>query len=177
MDNNQTLPLEVDGLTKKFGDFMAVDHVSFTVEPGEVLGYLGPNGSGKTTTIRMLCGLLTSTEGTASVMGIDVFKHPDQIKPLIGYMSQKFSLYDDLTVLENLQFYAGVYEIPEDEEKERIDTVLHMAGLQERTESLTVELSGGWRQRLALGCAIPNCSSSTNRPAAWIPSPAASSGT
>ena len=152
--DNPTLPLEVHGLTKKFGDFTAVDHVSFTVERGEVLGYLGPNGSGKTTTIRMLCGLLTPTEGSASVMGIDVFQHPDQIKPLIGYMSQKFSLYDDLTVLENLQFYAGVYEIPEVEEKERIDTVLHMAGLQERTESLTVELSGGWRQRLALGCAI-----------------------
>jgi ABC-2 type transport system ATP-binding protein len=152
--DNPTLPLEVNGLTKKFGDFTAVDHVSFSVEAGEVLGYLGPNGSGKTTTIRMLCGLLTPTEGSASVLGIDVFKHPDQIKPLIGYMSQKFSLYDDLTVLENLQFYAGVYDIPEAEEKERIDTVLHMAGLQERTESLTVELSGGWRQRLALGCAI-----------------------
>jgi ABC-2 type transport system ATP-binding protein len=150
----QSVPLEVHGLTKKFGDFTAVDHVSFTVEPGEVLGYLGPNGSGKTTTIRMLCGLLTPTEGAARVLGIDVFRHPDEIKPLIGYMSQKFSLYDDLTVLENLQFYAGVYEIPEAEEKERIDTVLHMAGLQERTESLTVELSGGWRQRLALGCAI-----------------------
>jgi ABC-2 type transport system ATP-binding protein len=152
--DNPTLPLEVNGLTKKFGDFTAVDHVSFSVEAGEVLGYLGPNGSGKTTTIRMLCGLLTPTEGSASVLGIDVFKHPDQIKPLIGYMSQKFSLYDDLTVLENLQFYAGVYDIPEAEEKERINTVLHMAGLQERTESLTVELSGGWRQRLALGCAI-----------------------
>src|SRR5512141_2640027 len=147
---NPVLPLEVHGLTKKFGDFTAVDHVSFTVEPGEVLGYLGPNGSGKTTTIRMLCGLLTPTEGIARIMGIDVFRNPEQIKPLIGYMSQKFSLYDDLTVLENLEFYAGVYEIPEAEEKQRIDTVLHMAGLQERTESLTVELSGGWRQRRAL---------------------------
>src|SRR5512144_2470364 len=152
--DNPTLPLEVNGLTKKFGDFTAVDHVSFTVEPGEVLGYLGPNGSGKTTTIRMLCGLLTPTEGTANIMGIDVFKNREQIKPLIGYMSQKFSLYDDLTVLENLQFYAGVYEIPEDTEKQRINEILHLAGLQERTESLTVELSGGWRQRLALGCAI-----------------------
>ncbi len=155
MDNPLAhLPLEVNGLTKKFGEFTAVDHVSFMVEAGEVLGYLGPNGSGKTTTIRMLCGLLTPTEGSASVLGIDVFKHPDQIKPLIGYMSQKFSLYDDLTVLENLQFYAGVYEIPEATEKQRIDEILHLAGLQERTESLTVELSGGWRQRLALGCAI-----------------------
>jgi drug efflux transport system ATP-binding protein len=152
--DNMTLPLEVYGLTKKFGDFTAVDHVSFTVQPGEVLGYLGPNGSGKTTTIRMLCGLLTPTEGTANIMGIDVFKNREQIKPLIGYMSQKFSLYDDLTVLENLQFYAGVYEIPEAEEKKRIDEILHLAGLQERTSSLTVELSGGWRQRLALGCSI-----------------------
>jgi ABC-2 type transport system ATP-binding protein len=155
MDNPLArLPLEVDGLTKKFGNFTAVDHVSFTVQPGEVLGYLGPNGSGKTTTIRMLCGLLTPTEGTANVMGIDVFRNPQAIKPLIGYMSQKFSLYDDLTVLENLQFYAGVYEVPEDEEKKRIDEILHLAGLHERTSSLTLELSGGWRQRLALGCAI-----------------------
>ena len=155
MDNPLArLPLEVHGLTKKFGNFTAVDHVSFTVQPSEVLGYLGPNGSGKTTTIRMLCGLLTPTEGTASVMGINVFKNPEAIKPLIGYMSQKFSLYDDLTVLENLQFYAGVYEVPEADEKERIDEILHLAGLQERTSSLTLELSGGWRQRLALGCAI-----------------------
>ena len=148
------LPLEVNGLTKKFGTFTAVDHVTFTVQTGEVLGYLGPNGSGKTTTIRMLCGLLTPTEGAASIMGIDVFKKREQIKPLIGYMSQKFSLYDDLTVLENLQFYAGVYEIPEAEEKKRIAEILHLAGLEKRTESLTHELSGGWRQRLALGCSI-----------------------
>jgi ABC-2 type transport system ATP-binding protein len=154
--NNQTqsLPLEVNGLTKKFGDFTAVDHVSFSVQPGEVFGYLGPNGSGKTTTIRMLCGLLTPTEGAASIMGVDVFKTPEQIKPLIGYMSQKFSLYDDLTVLENLQFYSGVYGVPESEEKKRIDEILHLAGLEKRTSSLTVELSGGWRQRLALGCAL-----------------------
>src|ERR1043165_7507103 len=155
MDNPLArLPLEVDGLTKKFGNFTAVDHVSFTVQPGEVLGYLGPNGSGKTTTIRMLCGLLLPTEGTANLMGIDVFKRPEQIKPLIGYMSQKFSLYDDLTVLENLQFYAGVYEIPLAEEKQRINEILQLAGLEKRTSSLTVELSGGWRQRWALGCSI-----------------------
>src|SRR5512144_3363319 len=139
MDNPlRSLPLEVNGLTKKFGEFTAVDHVSFTVEPGEVLGYLGPNGSGKTTTIRMLCGLLTPTEGSANIMGIDVFKNPEQIKPLIGYMSQKFSLYDDLTVLENLQFYAGVYEIPVEEEKQRIDEILHLAGLEKRTDSRTL---------------------------------------
>jgi ABC-2 type transport system ATP-binding protein len=152
--SDSILPLEVQGLTKKFGNFTAVDHVSFTVQPGEVLGYLGPNGSGKTTTIRMLCGLITPTEGTAKIMGIDVTRNPEKIKPLIGYMSQKFSLYDDLTVLENLQFYAGVYEVPESEEKKRIDEILQLAGLEERTNSLTVELSGGWRQRLALGCSI-----------------------
>jgi ABC-2 type transport system ATP-binding protein len=144
----------VQGLTKKFGDFTAVDHVSFTVQPGEVLGYLGPNGSGKTTTIRMLCGLITPTEGTARIMGIDAVKNPEAIKPLIGYMSQKFSLYDDLTVLENLQFYAGVYDVPESEEKRRIDQILHLAGLEARTGVPTSELSGGWRQRLALGCAM-----------------------
>ena len=152
--NSKILPLEVQGLTKKFGDFTAVDHVSFTVQPGEVFGYLGPNGSGKTTTIRMLCGLMTPTEGTANILGIDVMKEPEKVKPLIGYMSQKFSLYNDLTVLENLQFYAGVYDVPENEEKKRIGEILHLAGLEKRADSPTLELSGGWRQRLALGCAM-----------------------
>jgi ABC-2 type transport system ATP-binding protein len=151
---SQVLPLEVQGLTKKFGDFTAVDHVSFTVQPGEVLGYLGPNGSGKTTTIRMLCGLMKPTEGTAQILGIDVTKNPEAVKPNIGYMSQKFALYDDLTVMENLQFYAGVYDVPEAEEKSRIDEILHMAGLMKHTQTFTKELSGGWRQRLALGCAL-----------------------
>src|SRR5512135_566744 len=150
---NQVLPLEVLGLTKKFGDFTAVDHVSFTVQPGEVIGYLGPNGSGKTTTIRMLCGLLVPTAGTARIMGIDVSKNPEAVKPHIGYMSQKFALYDDLTVLENLQFYAGIYDVPEVEEPERLDQILRMAGLKGREKTFTRELSGGWRQRLALGCA------------------------
>lgn len=148
------LPVEVNGLTKKFGDFTAVDHVSFTVQPGEVLGYLGPNGSGKTTTIRMLCGLITPTEGSAAIMGINVIKDPEGIKPHIGYMSQKFAIYDDLTVLENLQFYAGVYDVPAADEDQRIKEVLHMAGLEARSQSFTRELSGGWRQRLALGCAL-----------------------
>ncbi len=148
------LPLEVEGLTKKFGDFTAVNHVTFSVQPGEVLGYLGPNGSGKTTTIRMLCGLMEPTEGTARVLGTDVTRYPEQVKPHIGYMSQKFALYDDLTVLENLQFYAGVYEIPAHNEAKRIDEVLAMAGLQSRRKAFTSELSGGWRQRLALGCAL-----------------------
>jgi ABC-2 type transport system ATP-binding protein len=148
------LPLDVQGLTKKFGNFTAVDHVSFTVQPGEVLGYLGPNGSGKTTTIRMLCGLITPTEGTARILGIDVTKNPEAVKPHIGYMSQKFALYDDLTVLENLQFYAGVYDVPQAEEQGRIDGILQMAGLTARSKAFTKELSGGWRQRLALGCAL-----------------------
>jgi ABC-2 type transport system ATP-binding protein len=148
------LPLEVVGLTKKFGDFTAVNHVSFDVRPGEVLGYLGPNGSGKTTTIRMLCGLMKPTEGTARIMGIDVSKDPEAVKPHIGYMSQKFALYDDLTVLENLQFYAGVYDVPQAGERRRLDEILQMAGLTGREKAFTSELSGGWRQRLALGCAL-----------------------
>lgn len=151
---NQVLPLEVLGLTKKFGAFTAVDHVSFTVQPGEVIGYLGPNGSGKTTTIRMLCGLLVPTEGTARIMGIDVSKNPEAVKPHIGYMSQKFALYDDLTVMENLQFYAGVYDVPIAEEAARIKEVLQMAGLEGRSNLFTGDISGGWRQRLALGCAL-----------------------
>jgi len=151
---NQVLPLEVIGLTKKFGDFTAVDHVSFTVQPGEVIGYLGPNGSGKTTTIRMLCGLMAPTEGTAKIMGIDVSENPEAVKPHIGYMSQKFALYDDLTVLENLQFYAGIYDVPESEEAGRIKEIVQMAGLEGRTNLRTGEISGGWRQRLALGCAL-----------------------
>jgi len=151
---NNPLPLDVRGLTKKFGDFTAVDNVSFTVQPGEVFGYLGPNGSGKTTTIRMLCGLLTPSAGSAHILGVDVGKDPEAVKPLIGYMSQKFSLYDDLTVLENLQFYAGVYDVPEADEKKRTDEILHLAGLEKRANSPTEELSGGWRQRLALGCAM-----------------------
>jgi ABC-2 type transport system ATP-binding protein len=151
---NETPSLEVLELTKCFGHFTAVDHVSFTVQPGEVIGYLGPNGSGKTTTIRMLCGLLTPTEGSARILGMDIIKDAEAIKPHIGYMSQKFSLYDELTVLENLQFYAGVYEIPRATEKARIQEILHTAGLEKRPRAMTGSLSGGWRQRLALGCAM-----------------------
>ena len=146
--------ISVQGLTKRFGDFAAVDNVSFEVMTGEVVGYLGANGSGKTTTIRMLCGLLAPTAGRINVLGVDVIRDPEAIKPRIGYMSQKFALYDDLTVLENLQFYAGVYDVPRKLEKERIDEVLRMAGLQSRTRVKPAELSGGWRQRLALGCAL-----------------------
>jgi ABC-2 type transport system ATP-binding protein len=146
--------IKVHGLTKRFGDFTAVDDVTFEVRQGEVVGYLGPNGSGKTTTIRMLCGILSPSAGAAEVMGVDVLKDPDGVKRRIGYMSQKFALYDDLTVLENLKFYAGVYEVPEAQEATRLGEVLRMAGLESRATSPTTDLSGGWRQRLALGCAI-----------------------
>jgi ABC-2 type transport system ATP-binding protein len=149
-----TSAIRVNGLTKRFGEFTAVDGVTFDVRQGEVVGYLGPNGSGKTTTIRMLCGILSPTAGTAEVMGVDVLKDPDGVKRRIGYMSQKFALYDDLTVLENLKFYAGVYEVPETQEASRLAEVLQMAGLESRSASPTTDLSGGWRQRLALGCAI-----------------------
>jgi ABC-2 type transport system ATP-binding protein len=150
----EIVPLDVQGLTKRFGDFTAVNHVSFSVRTGEVIGYLGPNGSGKTTTIRMLCGLITPSEGTAKVMGLDVVRDPEGIKPKIGYMSQKFSLYDDLTARENLEFYAGVYSLTAQQEKERIAEVLHLTGLASREGTTTADLPGGLRQRLALGCAM-----------------------
>jgi len=146
--------ISVQGLTKRFGDFTAVDAVSFEVQPGEVIGYLGPNGSGKTTTIRMLCGLLRPSAGTLHVLGIDVIRDPEGIKPRIGYMSQRFALHDDLTVLENLEFYAGVYEIPRSTEQQRLVEILKMAGLETRPNARAGVLSGGWRQRLALGCAL-----------------------
>ncbi len=152
--NNPSPIIRVQGLTKKFGDFVAVNDISFEVQPGEVVGYLGPNGSGKTTTIRMLCGLLHPTAGTIQVLGNDVVKDPEPVKRQIGYMSQKFALYDDLTVLENLEFYSGVYEVPLDIEKQRLAEILQMAGLEGRENTRTSELSGGWRQRLALGCAL-----------------------
>ena len=154
MTTTQPPIISVHNLTKQFGNFTAVDNVSFDVLPGEVVGYLGHNGSGKTTTIRMLCGLLKPTHGSAIMLGIDVFKTPEQVKPLIGYMSQKFALYDDLTVAENLKFYSGVYEVPRELEKARLQEIYAMAGLENRTNVLTGTLSGGWRQRLALGCAL-----------------------
>ena len=146
--------ISVQGLTKRFGNFVAVDDVTFDVQPGEVVGYLGPNGSGKTTTIRMLCGLLHPSAGSIQVLGSDVVQNPEGVKSQIGYMSQKFALYDDMTVRENLEFYTGVYDVPEAIEKERIHEILHMAGLEGRADSRTINLSGGWRQRLALGCAL-----------------------
>ena len=154
MATNPSPILSVQGLTKRFGDFTAVDGVTFEVQPGQVAGYVGPNGSGKTTTIRMLCGLLHPTAGSARVVGFDVVHNPEGVKRQIGYMSQKFALYDDLTVRENLEFYAGVYDLPPEVEKGRLAEILHMAGLEGRTESPAGDLSGGWRQRLALGCAL-----------------------
>jgi ABC-2 type transport system ATP-binding protein len=146
--------VEVEELVKRFGDFTAVDRISFQTQPGEVFGLLGPNGSGKSTTIRILCGLLHPSAGRATVAGYDVVKSPELIRRNIGYMSQKFSLYGDLTVLENLRFYAGMYGVERSVVQERIGWALEMAGLRGREASLTGELSGGWKQRLALGCAV-----------------------
>jgi drug efflux transport system ATP-binding protein len=144
----------VSNLVKRFGAFTAVDHVSFETRPGEVFGFLGPNGSGKSTTIRILCGLLHPTSGHAEVAGFDVVRSPEQIRRRIGYMSQKFSLYNDLKVIENLRFYGGLYSVVGRELEERIEWALSMAGLSGREDSLTATLSGGWKQRLALGCAV-----------------------
>jgi ABC-2 type transport system ATP-binding protein len=141
----------VDHLTRRFGEFVAVNGISFEVQPGEVVGYLGPNGSGKTTTFRMLLGLLTPTEGRASVLGFDVFHESEQVRARVGYMSQKFAIYDDLTVWENIQFYGGVYGI---NDKARIEETIALVGLSEHKKTITRELSGGWRQRLALGISL-----------------------
>ena len=144
----------IHDLVKSFGAFVAVDHVSLNVRKGEIFGFLGPNGAGKSTTIRVLCGLLTPTSGRASVADFDVGTAPEQVRRNIGYMSQKFSLYDDLSVEQNIDFFTGMYGVPRERRKERKDYVLQMANLTERRNALTATLSGGWKQRLALGCAI-----------------------
>jgi ABC-2 type transport system ATP-binding protein len=146
--------VETRDLVKAFGDFVAVDHVSLEVARGEIFGFLGPNGAGKSTTIRILCGLITPTSGVALVNGIDVAKDPEEVRRNLGYMSQRFSLYDDLTVEQNIDFFAGLYGVPRERRNERKDYVLEMARLAERRSALTGSLSGGWKQRLALGCAI-----------------------
>ncbi len=146
--------VEIRNLVKTFGSFVAVDHVSLAVEKGEIFGFLGPNGAGKSTTIRMLCGLLTPTSGEASVSGFDVATQPEDIRRNIGYMSQKFSLYDDLSVEENIDFFSGIYGVPHAVRAARKAYVLEMANLTERRRAGTRTLSGGWKQRLALGCAI-----------------------
>ncbi len=141
-------------LTRRFGSFVAVDHVSFDVKPGEIFGFLGSNGAGKSTTIRILCGLLQPTSGFASVGGIDVRKDPEGVKRRIGYMSQKFSLYELLTVEENIEFFGGLYGLDDRRLQERKRFAVEMAGLRGRERTLARDLAGGWRQRLALGCAI-----------------------
>jgi ABC-2 type transport system ATP-binding protein len=152
--NNNGKAVIVKDLEKRFGNFIAVNRVSFEVQKGEIFGFLGPNGAGKSTTIRMLCGILSPTGGTGTVAGFDVRTEAEKIKAHIGYMSQKFSLYEDLTVEENIDFYSGIYRIPPAKKKERKEWVIEMAGLKERRHSRTGILSGGWKQRLSFGCAI-----------------------
>lgn len=146
--------LDVRGLTKRFGDFTAVNNISLTVPYGEIFGFLGPNGAGKSTTIKMLCGLLPATSGEGMVGGVDIVRSPETIKSKIGYMSQKFSLYEDLKVYENIDFYGGIYGLAGAELAKRRDWSLKLAGLEDRKNLMTSELVGGWRQRLALACAI-----------------------
>ena len=146
--------VETRNLTRKFGDFTAVDNITMSIEEGSVYGFLGPNGSGKSTTIRMLCGLLAPTSGAGLVLGKSLATEGRAIKKDVGYMSQKFSLYPDMTVMENLEFYSGLYGLRGIEKKQRIREMTELAGLVGRENELTGNLSGGWRQRLALGCAI-----------------------
>jgi ABC-2 type transport system ATP-binding protein len=151
---NDRPAIEVRELSRRFGQFVAVDGLSFAVQRGEIFGFLGSNGAGKSTTIRMLCGLLKPTSGTGFVSGIDVARDPEAVKQRIGYMSQRFSLYELLTVDQNIAFFGGVYGLDAQRLRERRQFVLTMAGLQGRETALARDLSGGWRQRLALGCAI-----------------------
>jgi ABC-2 type transport system ATP-binding protein len=146
--------IETHDLTRRFGTLTAVRQLNLRIERGEIFGLLGPNGSGKTTTIRMLCGLLEPSEGSAMVAGIDVASFPEQIKQRIGYMSQRFGLYEDLTVTENLDFYAGIYGLHDEARTARLTAVIEFIGLSGRLRQLVGELSGGWKQRLALACAL-----------------------
>ena len=154
MDSNKDIAVKVEKLEKKFGDFLAVNRISFEVKKGEIFGFLGPNGAGKSTTIRMMCGILSPTSGSGNVGGYDINRQQELIKQNIGYMSQKFSLYEDLTVEENIDFYSGIYKVPKKIRKEREDWVIRMAGIEPFRTHLTGTLSGGWKQRLALGCAL-----------------------
>jgi len=144
----------VKDIVKRFGSFVAVDRITFSVRKGEIFGFLGPNGAGKSTTIRMLCGIISPTSGQGLVAGYDIFADAEKIKHTIGYMSQKFSLYEDMTPLENVRFYLGIYGVPQGEWEERVDWVFEMTRLQDVRDRLTRELPPGWRQRLALGCAL-----------------------
>jgi len=144
----------VENLVKRFGSFVAVDHINLQIRKGEVFGFLGPNGAGKSTTIRMLCGLLRPSEGRAQVAGFDVASNPEAVRQNIGYMSQKFSLYNDLKVIENVRLFAGLYSVPAAALKERMEWTLEMANLKGQENLITGTLPGGWKQRLALGCAV-----------------------
>jgi ABC-2 type transport system ATP-binding protein len=146
--------VRVQDLEKRFGKFIAVNRISFSVEEGEIFGFLGPNGAGKSTTIRMLCGIITPTSGSGHVGGLDIMGDPEGIKKTIGYMSQKFSLYLDMTPFENVRFYLGIYDVPKEKWQERMDWVMEMTQLGELKDRLTRDLPPGWRQRLALGCAL-----------------------
>jgi ABC-2 type transport system ATP-binding protein len=146
--------IQTNGLTKRFGEFTAVDAVDFYIPKGEIFGLLGPNGAGKTTTIRMLCGILAPTEGEGMVLGWNIGQDAELIKQNIGYMSQKFSLYHDLTCRENIQFYASVYRVPADLQSARVGSLIDELGLRELANEQVRELSGGWRQRVALACAV-----------------------
>lgn len=154
MKTESDIVVSIRNLVKRFGDFIAVNQINLDVTRGEIFGFLGPNGAGKSTTIRMLCGILTPTSGQGFVAGYDIFRESEKIKSHIGYMSQKFSLYEDLSVGENIDFYSGIYKIAEEKKVERKRWVLEMAGLQEHEHTRTGSLSVGWKQRLSLGCAI-----------------------
>lgn len=148
------MAITCENLTKKFGNLIAVDNISMNIPKGSIYGFLGPNGSGKSTTIRMLCGLMTPTSGRGTVLGYDIIKDSEKIKSYIGYMSQRFSLYEELTVLENLDFYAGIYGLNKAQGKTRKVELIEMAGLEGREKQIAGKLSGGWKQRLALACAM-----------------------
>ncbi len=154
MPNNRDISVQTADLTRRFGEFTAVDRVSIAVYRGEIFGFLGANGAGKTTLIRMLCGLLEPTAGAATVAGFDVYRQSEQIKRNIGYMSQKFSLYDDLTIGENIEFFGGVYGLSREKIRERKARLIEQVGLQEFEDKLTRELPLGFKQRLALGTAL-----------------------
>lgn len=146
--------ISIKNLTKQFGDFTAVNNLSFDIPRGKIFGFLGPNGSGKSTTIRMICGVLRPTSGEGKVLGYDLVKEAENIKQNIGYMSQKFSLYEDLTVEENLEFYGNIYMLPKHKLEQRKKELINMANLKGKEKSLAGTLSGGWKQRLALGCSL-----------------------
>ncbi|HEX5035233.1 MAG TPA: ABC transporter ATP-binding protein, partial [bacterium] len=151
---SEAIAIEAKGLTRRFGRLTAVDHISFAIRYGEIFGFLGSNGSGKSTTIRMLCGILEPSEGTAMVGGFDVNRDPEKVKTAIGYVSQRFSLYSDLTVMENLKFYGRIYGLSRDKLKERMEAVIKLTGLDPYRERLAGDLSGGWKQRVAVAAAM-----------------------